>query len=200
MKKNFSPKNWGPYGWYFFHIISFTYSIDDSIDDIKINNNIKEINKKNKKYYIDFFKVISNLLPCHICQSHYKKILKLNPISEDIIQNREDLIKWVLKTHNLVNIIIGKKKYKISRLKQLYITKNQLNVNHKLLYKFLYYIIHSPINKNKYGRKNIEKLFQILIEIFPCFACRNNIKIILPKYSEKNNYNELLVKLLKGNH
>jgi len=205
MKKNFSPKTWGPFSWYFFHIISFTYSIDDIIDnkeniDNKKNIDNKENIKTNKKYYIDFFKVISNLLPCMTCQYHYKKILKINPISDNKIQDREDLIKWVLKTHNLVNIIIGKKKYTLKRLKQLYITNNQLNVNHKLLYKFLYYIIHSPINKNSNGQRNIEKLFKILIKIFPCFACRDNIKILLPKYSEKNNYNGLLIKLLKGNH
>ena len=202
MKKNFSPKIWGPFGWYFFHIISFTYSIDDIIDNKENIENIdnKENIKTNKKYYVDFFKVISNLLPCMTCQFHYKKILNFNPISEDKIQDREDLIKWVLKTHNFVNIIIGRKKYTLTRLKELYITNNQLNVNHKLLYKFLYYIIHSPINKNKNGRRNIGKLFNILIEIFPCFACRDNIKILLPFYSQKNNYNGLLVKLLKGNH
>ena len=206
MKKGFSTKEWGSFGWYFFHIISFTYSIDEIIDDKKIDKNIENINdskqntKINKKYYIDFYKVVSNILPCKMCQYHYKKILKINPISDNKIQNREDLIKWVLKTHNFVNMIIGKKKYTLTRLKQLYITNNHLNVNHKLLYKFLYYIIHSPINKNSNGQRNIEKLFKILIKIFPCFACRDNIKILLPKYSEKNNYNGLLIKLLKGNH
>jgi len=203
MKKNFSPMEWGPFGWYFFHIISFTYTIDEFVDDdLKIDNNInvsKEINI-NKKYYIDFFKIISNLLPCHTCRYHYKKILKINPIYENKIHNRDDLIKWVLKTHNLVNIIIGKKKYTLVRLKQLYITNNQLNVNHKFLYKFLYYIIHSPINKNINSKKNINKLFKILIKIFPCPTCRNNIKNLLPIYSKKNNYKELLIKLLKGYH
>ena len=74
MKKNFSPKNWGPYGWYFFHIISFTYSIDDSIDDIKINNNIKEINKKNKRIS-KFFRRLKHFKTIKLWKIRYEMAL-----------------------------------------------------------------------------------------------------------------------------
>lgn len=196
-----STKKWGPVGWYFFHILSFTYpnntnhidEIKDKDDDIKTQNNIK-------KFYLDFFKIIKNVLPCLTCQFHYKKILKINSITEEKIKNRDDLIEWVLTTHNLVNMIIGKKKYSFERLNQLYITNNQLNINHKLLFRFLYYLVNAPINKTKQGKKNISKLFKILIEIFPCSICRQNIKICLPNYNYNYDYNKVLLNIIKHKH
>lgn len=196
-----STNKWGPVGWYFFHILSFTYpnntnhidEIKDKDNDIKTQNNIK-------KFYLDFFKIIKNVLPCLTCQFHYKKILKINSITEEKIKNRDDLIEWVLTTHNLVNMIIGKKKYSLERLNQLYITNNQLNINHKLLFRFLYYLVNAPINKTKQGKKNISKLFKILIEIFPCSICRQNIKTCLPNYNYNYDYNKILLNIIKHKH
>ena len=191
----FSTKKWGPVSWYFFHILSFTYPNNiNQIDEIK-DNNIKI-------FYLDFFKIIKNILPCLKCQFHYKIILKINSITEEKIKNRNDLIKWVLTTHNLVNMIIGKKKYSLERLNQLYITNNQLNINHKLLFRFLYYLVNSPINKTKQGKKNISKLFKILIEIFPCSICRQNIKICLQNYNYNYDYdyNKVLLNIIKHKH
>lgn len=186
MNKKISPKQWGPVAWYFFHIISFTFPLEE-----------EEINKK-KHFYIEFYNIISNLLPCITCQNHYKHILKAKPVNINTITKRDDLIKWVLNTHNVVNIITGKQKYNLDRLLSLYIINNQININHKLLIKFLYYIVITPspnINKSVY----LDKLFKILMEIFPCAYCRKKIKELYPSYKNKiSKLNKLLIIVLKN--
>ena len=189
MNKKISPKQWGPVAWYFFHIISFTFPQEED-----------EINKK-KHLYIEFYNIILNLLPCLTCQNHYKKILIAKPIDTNNINNRDDLIKWVLDVHNIVNIITGKKKYDLERLLKIYIINNRININHKLLIKFLYYIIVSPSPHIQQNHKAIylDKLFKNLMEIFPCGMCREKIKKLYPHYSNKiSKLNELLIILLKS--
>jgi hypothetical protein len=185
MNKNITPKIWGPVAWYFFHIISFTFPQEDD-----------EINKK-KHLYIEFYNIISNLLPCITCQNHYKKILIAKPL---IINNRDDLINWVLDVHNIVNLITGKKKYNLNRLLNLYIVNNRININHKLLIKFLYYIIIS--SNNQHNKKiYLDKLFKNLMEIFPCGLCKEKIKNLYPYYKNKiSKLNELLIILLKNHN
>lgn len=188
MYKKITPQQWGPVAWYFFHIISFTFPTEED-----------EINKK-KHFYIDFYNIISYLLPCLTCQNHYKHILRAKPVNIDTITKRDDLIKWVLNTHNVVNIITGKQKYDLDRLLELYIINNQININHKLLIKFLYYIVITPSPHRNINYKNIflDKLFKILMEIFPCDYCRKRLKQLYPKYSNKiSKLNELLIILLK---
>jgi len=183
-----TPQQWGPVAWYFFHIISFTFPTEED-----------EINKK-KYFYTEFYNIISNLLPCLTCQNHYKHILKAKPVNTNTVSNRDDLIKWVLNTHNVVNIITGKKKYDLERLLSLYIVNNQININHKLLIKFLFYIIVTPSPHRNINYKNIflDKLFKNLMETFPCSYCRKKIKELYPMYSNKiSSLKKLLIILLK---
>ena len=86
-------KIWGPYFWFTLHTITLGYP-----------NNPNYINKRN---YNDFFLSLQNVLPCKLCQQHYKQHLIENPISAHL-DNKESLVKWCFDLHNKVNISLNK--------------------------------------------------------------------------------------------
>ena len=91
------PSTWGPHGWRFFHYVTLGYPINPSDKDIKI--------------YKKFFKSIGNILPCSICRDNYKDHIKKFPLTTNIMNDREKLIKWGINMHNLVNKELGKNIY-----------------------------------------------------------------------------------------
>lgn len=107
------PELWGPKLWFFLHTISFEYP----------DNPSSEI----KKYHIDFFKNIRGVLPCDICRTHYTEFIKNNPI-ENYLDNKDSLIRWVLKCHNNVNKLNNKPEWSYDDLISKYtgIFKNDL--------------------------------------------------------------------------
>jgi hypothetical protein len=52
--------------------------------------------------------MIGNVLPCQKCSINYKDHLKINPLTDKDLENRDSLINWWLKIHNLVNLSLGK--------------------------------------------------------------------------------------------
>jgi hypothetical protein len=88
---------WGPHGWRFFHYVTLGYPINPTNQDIKL--------------YRKFFKLLGNILPCSICRDNYKDHIKDFPLTSSIMNDREKLIKWGIKMHNLVNKELGKKIY-----------------------------------------------------------------------------------------
>ena len=176
---------WGPYAWYFFHVLSFTFPTDPT-----------DIESKTL-FYIKFYNVINDLLPCDMCQKHYTKIRKIMPINKKTIKNRSNLVLWVLKVHNYVNLLTGKRSYNYSKLKKLYIVNNQMKINHKFLCKFMHYIInHPPNRKIPERRKKLQRMMEYLIEIFPCQVCRQLIQEFYPKLQD--DLPKLLVTLIKN--
>ncbi len=87
------PKVWGPYLWYILHIISFNYPTHPSYAD--------------KRMYHDFYINFKDLIPCAACRKHYQQHLHGNPITP-ALDSRADLVNWVIKMHNIVNISLGK--------------------------------------------------------------------------------------------
>jgi hypothetical protein len=124
------PNTWGPHGWRFFHYITLGYPINPSDKDIKI--------------YKKFFKSIGDILPCSICRNNYKDHIKQFPLTTNIMNDREELIKWGIKMHNLVNKELGKKIY-----------TNEEVIND--------IIMEKDCNLSKYNKTNI--FFKIVIAI-----------------------------------
>lgn len=91
------PDTWGPHGWKFLHFVSLGYP--------------EKPTEKDKKKYKTFFNLIKTVLPCSMCAAHYAKNLKENPLNDDILNNKEKLMLWTVKMHNLVNISNNKKVY-----------------------------------------------------------------------------------------
>jgi len=119
---NLNSEVWGPHGWFF--LDSIILSMPEHLDKDKI------------KTYKTFFYLLQDLLPCEICRLHYNHNLKLYPLTEDIIQSREKMIKWIITLHNIVRtynnqklitltdfINFYKKKYKVKKTSKKKIIK-----------------------------------------------------------------------------
>ena len=85
---------WGPHLWFSLHTISLVYPLKP--------------NKIDKENYKNFFLSLENVIPCAICKKNYKRHLKEHPIDNNL-DNRKQLVYWVIDMHNLVNGEIGKK-------------------------------------------------------------------------------------------
>ena len=87
---NISPSQWGPTFWRMFHIVAFGFPDKPSDED--------------KKYYLNFYDSLPDVIPCVICRKHFKIMLSGSfKLTDDIISNREKLIKWSYDVHDYVN-------------------------------------------------------------------------------------------------
>ena len=89
-----NPQVWGPHFWFILHLVSFNYPDTPSNAD--------------KENYKLFYDSIGNILPCPNCRKHYKNYLSRYPIYPNL-DNRMDLIQWVIQIHNFVNIKLNKR-------------------------------------------------------------------------------------------
>jgi len=87
---------WGPKLWNKLHTISFNYTE-------------KPTEEEKEKIYIYFIN-LGNKLPCEACRRNYNKKLIKKPIAE-CLDNKEQLIKWVIDIHNMVNKDLNKPTY-----------------------------------------------------------------------------------------
>jgi hypothetical protein len=108
------PKIWGPFLWYIMHIISFNYPVHPSYAD--------------KRIYHDFYVNFKDLIPCSTCRKHYNQNLHINPITP-ALDNRSDLVRWVIQMHNLVNISLGKPTMTVQEVLTAYKMNNFLPPN-----------------------------------------------------------------------
>jgi len=83
------PDTWGPHGWKFIHFITMAYPDHPSRYD--------------KQNYKNFFLNLSHVIPCSLCADNYKDHLRQYPLTEEVLSNQENLMKWGIKMHNLVN-------------------------------------------------------------------------------------------------
>jgi hypothetical protein len=86
---------WGPALWHSLHTISFNYPVKPT--------------KEQQKDYLKFFTDIKNILPCKYCRDNYAKNLLENPITSNVLKNRETFSKWLYELHEKVNTNLGKK-------------------------------------------------------------------------------------------
>jgi hypothetical protein len=91
------PDAWGPHGWKFIHWITLGYPPVPSA--------------KQKEEYLNFFEALKNVIPCSICGSHFKEHMKKLPLTDEILSDKNKLIKWGIDMHNEVNIMNKKKVY-----------------------------------------------------------------------------------------
>ena len=89
------PDTWGPHGWKFIHYITLGYPNNPT--------------KSDKIKYKNFFLSLTTVIPCILCRINYEKHLTEYPINNDVLKNKETLITWGIKMHNLVNIENNKK-------------------------------------------------------------------------------------------
>ena len=100
-----NPKFWGPHGWIFLHAVTMNYPKNPSNDD--------------KQLYRNFFSSLTRVLPCEKCAYHYKQHIKDDPI-EPALENRDKLVRWLIKIHNKVNADLGKPHYSYEQVIEEY--------------------------------------------------------------------------------
>ena len=112
---NIDPKYWGESSWAFLHYITFAYPDNP--------NNTDKQSMKN------LLLALEHTLPCRNCRGNFKNHLKKYPLTSQVLSNRKNLVQWLLKIHNEVNKMIGKKQISYNNLLKKYLTKNNTKSN-----------------------------------------------------------------------
>tara|TARA_B100000575_G_scaffold288338_1_gene288182 strand:- start:944 stop:1348 length:405 start_codon:yes stop_codon:yes gene_type:complete len=121
MSIDYNPKIWGPKAWFFIETIILSYPDNPTLND--------------KTTFKNFFNSLAYILPCRKCRYNYKNHIKSYPLNDKILSNKNNLIDWIVKIHNLS---MGKKITKKSML-NYYI--NQYKNTNNNLYIYIYIII-----------------------------------------------------------
>ena len=106
--------DWGPKAWSFIHHVAMAYPEHPTEED--------------KHNYKNFYENIKNVLPCKECASNYEKNLERKPIDSALVGNQE-LFKWTIDIHNMVNVELGKRKYSYEEVFKDYLKDNGNNGN-----------------------------------------------------------------------
>ena len=88
------PSVWGPKAWFFFHSVTLSYPECPT--------------EKDKEEVKTFFSLLENILPCQKCRKNFCTHIDKYPLTDEILSNKEKLVKWLLKIHNEVNKCTGK--------------------------------------------------------------------------------------------
>lgn len=88
---------WGPPTWFFLHTVTLKYPDNPSDSD---KNNFRE-----------FISVIGKNLPCDICRHNFFIHIKYHPLTDQILNSRTSLFKWMVDIHNSVNKLKNKREY-----------------------------------------------------------------------------------------
>jgi hypothetical protein len=89
--QNINPKIWGPPMWDSLFYIAFSYP----------EINPSKIEKENIYNYLIS---IGEILPCENCRIHFRNNLKENPLTEQILASRKNIILWLLSIKNNISI------------------------------------------------------------------------------------------------
>jgi hypothetical protein len=139
------PNTWGPYGWNFLHYVTLGYPKNPDTDD--------------KKNYKLFFESLKNILPCPKCAKHYEENLKVLPLTDEILDDKEKLIKWLIDVHNRVNVSTGKPEMEYTEARKsiekpyLYYKNKNNNNNNNNNYSFIIVILIGIIIYLYYKKK-----------------------------------------------
>lgn len=88
------PDIWGKHAWNFLHLVTLSYPINPSPAD--------------KQNYYNFFTNLQYVLPCEKCRNNMTKHLKKYPLTDKALSSRNELVKWCIDLHNIVNYYTGK--------------------------------------------------------------------------------------------
>lgn len=127
------PKEWGPPLWKEMHQKTMRYPNNPTVKD-----------KQDIKTY---FENIVDRLPCDKCKQHYQNQLKQRPIP---VNNRDDLIHWLIDIHNEVNKMNGKRVLGYKEARSIYETNyNWLII---ILLIIILYVGSGKIFKRTFGK------------------------------------------------
>ena len=100
-KKHFDSKEgmltsvWGPGLWHYMHTMSFNYPLNPT--------------EKEKRHYRNFIYNLQHTLPCKHCRINLRNNLRINPIRDCHLKDRNNFSRYVYNLHEAVNKMLGKK-------------------------------------------------------------------------------------------
>jgi hypothetical protein len=86
---------WGPAMWHALHTISFDYPVHPTSEE--------------KKHYKEYIESLKYVLPCKYCRLNLTNNLKIYPIRECHMKNRDTFSRYVYSLHEIINKMLGKK-------------------------------------------------------------------------------------------
>lgn len=87
------PTTWGPFFWHTMHIVALGYP--------------KTPTYAEKRAAKEFYESFTHLIPCPSCKLHYSENIKKLPVTPSL-DTKEDLFRWTVQMHNMVNKQLGK--------------------------------------------------------------------------------------------
>jgi hypothetical protein len=86
---------WGPGMWHFLHTMSFNYPMEPT--------------QKQKQTFKDFILSLVYVLPCKHCRDNLQKNLKICPLTNNHLKNRDTFSRYIYNLHEIVNNLLKKK-------------------------------------------------------------------------------------------
>lgn len=111
---NIDPTFWGPKGWFFIDSIVLSYPDNPKPEDQQIFRN--------------FILSLETILPCEGCRYHFGEFVAVNPLSDEVMANKKNLINWILACHNNVRKYQKKSQFTLDEFYNYYIRENNLKI------------------------------------------------------------------------
>jgi len=111
---NIDPTFWGPKGWFFIDSIVLSYPDRPKPED--------------KQMFKNFILSLETILPCEGCRFHFGKFVAKNPLTNEIMADKNNLIKWILACHNNVRKNQKKSQFTLDDFYKYYIRENNLKI------------------------------------------------------------------------
>jgi len=103
---NLNPEIWGGKKWFSLHSFALSYPTNPDNDF------------KNKvKFMLENQDI---LLPCEKCRIHYKQNLKKFPITDKVLSNSKELLKWMINIQNEVRKQNNKEEFTFEQVMSYY--------------------------------------------------------------------------------
>ena len=173
-----NPKVWGDSGWVVLYTIANGYPQNPTPRDIH--------------HYIQFYRYIQHVLPCHACSVHYGGHLKSIPI-DPYLGSRDNLLTWVNRVHNTVCNQLGKKPVPRDQIDHKYLLRGREKWHH-YWWKFMFSVSYAYPEKPKMDDMyHYQRFFIALQYVLPLKKDRDlyarilttnpiNAYLISPKY------------------
>lgn len=107
---NYSPSLWGQSAWKFLFYCAMAYPNNPNYEDMYHMNN--------------FLLNLGHILPCETCRMNYYEHLNIYPLNDEVLQNRQNLINWLINIHNQIYQQNGKNPLSYNDIMNKYINEN----------------------------------------------------------------------------
>lgn len=91
----FQPSEWGPAIWKAGHALTFLYPAKDPLP-------------QHRALVKNWFAMLPHTLPCSLCGLHLTQHIQNDPLTDEVLENRDKLSRWFVRIHNAANADLKK--------------------------------------------------------------------------------------------